>query len=125
LYQISSSVFLAAVLCPGPAAHAEETLQEIVVTSQKRAQSIQDVPVSVTALTSDALVGNRVQNVTDLNALAPNLQVRTSQGGGSLPIIIMRGELAVGGSPGISTASISAMPSHPSSTWRISSGSKC
>jgi iron complex outermembrane receptor protein len=91
---------LAAVLCPGPAAHAEETLQEIVVTAQKRAQRIQDVPVSVTALTADALVGNRVQNVTDLNALAPNLQVRTSQGGGSLPIIILRGEIAVGGSPG-------------------------
>lgn len=73
---------------------------DIVVTAQKREQRLQDVPVSITALTTDALRSNRIANVADLNAVAPNLTVRESGGGGGIPNITMRGALSIGVGPG-------------------------
>lgn len=75
-------------------------LDDIVVTAQKREQNMQDVPISVTALTGDALVANRIQNVADLSALAPNLSINTSLGGSQLPSITLRGVVSVGSNPG-------------------------
>ena len=56
-------------------------LQEIVVTAQKREQSMQDVPIAVTAFTQESLQANRIYNVNDLSGLAPGLTVRPSAGG--------------------------------------------
>lgn len=75
-------------------------LQEIIVTAQKREQSVQDVPIAVTALTEDALVANRVTNVTDLSGLAPGVTVRTSSGGSKLPSFTVRGAVSYGVVPG-------------------------
>jgi iron complex outermembrane receptor protein len=76
------------------------TLAEIVVTAQKREQSLQDVPVAVTALGHEALQTNRVTSVLDLNNLAPNLSVRTSAGGIGIPSFSMRGITSYGVVPG-------------------------
>src|SRR3954447_25590708 len=62
------------------AANTGSTIEEVVVTAQKRAQNLQEVPISVTALTTTELVANRVDNVRDLNGLAPNLTTRPSAG---------------------------------------------
>ena len=53
------------------------TLQDIVVTAQKREQNLQDVPVAVTAITADTLVNRNVTTVNDLTRLAPSLTVTT------------------------------------------------
>jgi len=63
----------------------------IIVTAQKREQNIQDVPVAVTALAGDALVANRVVNVTDLTGLAPGVMSRANAGALGSPNIAMRG----------------------------------
>ena len=65
-------------------------LSEIVVTAQRRAENIQDVPVAVTALDSNTLDNMRVKDVQNLSGLAPNLQI-SSQGIQSIPTISMRG----------------------------------
>jgi len=77
-----------------------DSVQEIIVTAQKRAQRLQDVPVAVTALTGDALAGNRVQNVSDLSGLAPNVQVRPAAGGTAIPAFSSRGLVSYGVVPG-------------------------
>jgi iron complex outermembrane receptor protein len=94
---------LATAACVATAAHAQaapdtqsSTVEEIVVTAQKREQSLQDVPISVTALTGQALVANRIQNVNDLNAVAPNLTVRPAAGGVALPSFSLRGVQSYG-----------------------------
>jgi iron complex outermembrane receptor protein len=46
-------------------------LQEIVVTAQKRTQSINDVGMSITALTGDQLLDRRVGDVADLEKSVP------------------------------------------------------
>jgi len=75
-------------------------LEEVVVTAQKRAQRLQEVPISVTALTATELVANRVDNVRDLNGLAPNLTTRPSAGGSFIANYTIRGLFATGSAPG-------------------------
>ena len=69
---------------------------DIVVTAQKREQSLQDVPVAVTALSSETLKANRIESVMDLGAQAPNLNVRATAGGIGVPTFTMRGSVTYG-----------------------------
>ncbi len=71
-------------------------LEEVIVTAQKREQSLQDVPVAVTALTQDALEVNKIINVNDLSGMAPGLTVRPAAGGTNLPAFNMRGITSYG-----------------------------
>jgi iron complex outermembrane receptor protein len=93
----------AAFAAPAFAQEAEEDvggLQEIIVTAQKREQSLQDVPIAVTAVTGEALSANRVTNVVDLSAIAPGVTVRPSLGGSSIPSFTIRGAVSYGVVPG-------------------------
>ena len=67
---------------PGVAASAApaDTVQEVVVTAQRREQSLLDVPVAVTALTSRALETKGVTNSAQLSSVVPNLQVNSAYG---------------------------------------------
>jgi len=65
-------------------------LQEIVVTAQKRSESLQTVPIAVTAIGSDALTQKGVTSLFDLPALVPNLNI-TSPEGNMDPEITLRG----------------------------------
>jgi len=71
-------------------------LEEIIVTAQKREQSLQDVPIAVTAVTEDSLKANRILNVNDLASVAPGLTVRPSPGGINTPFITIRGQQSQG-----------------------------
>lgn len=55
-------------------------LDEIVVTAQKRSQSIQDIGLSVTAVTGERLKEAGVRDVVEIAALAPNVQVNYGLG---------------------------------------------
>src|SRR5579862_5138261 len=72
-------------------ADQEGTLSEIVVTAQKREQDLQDVPISLTAVTQQSLEANRITSVIDLSSVVPNLAARPSAGGSQLPAFTMRG----------------------------------
>ena len=56
------------------AAASTSTIEELVVTAEKRAQSLQDVPVAVSAFTSERrdLIG--ITTVTDLTNFTPGLE---------------------------------------------------
>jgi iron complex outermembrane receptor protein len=60
-------------------ASAERVLEEVIVTSQKREQTLKDVPSSVTALSSDFLDKTASKNFQDLGKIAAGLEI----GGGS------------------------------------------
>ena len=55
---------------------AQPALEEVIVTAQKREQSLQDVPIAVTAVTGEALENNLVADIYDLQASVPSLQVQ-------------------------------------------------
>ena len=50
-------------------------LEEVIVTAQKRAENVQDVPISMQAYTADQLQDARVTELTDIARMAPNLNV--------------------------------------------------
>ena len=54
-------------------ASSDMVLEEIVVTAQKREQSIQDVPIAITAMDGNLLENNGANNLTDLHGIAPNV----------------------------------------------------
>jgi len=47
-------------------------IEEIIVTAQKREQSAQDVPISITAL-DEELLGSTIRNLSDITGYAPNV----------------------------------------------------
>ncbi len=67
-----------------------EGIQEIVVTAEKRSETLQSVPVSVTALTGAQLAQLKMDSPSDLVTQVPNLQVNGIVGEGS-PLFSLRG----------------------------------
>ncbi|MEM1103684.1 MAG: TonB-dependent receptor [Pseudomonadota bacterium] len=60
-------------------ASAQEIREELVITAQKREQALSDVPIAVSAYTADDLNEARVDDLTDLQLISPNLTVRAEQ----------------------------------------------
>lgn len=61
-------------------------LDEIIVTAQKTAQNIQDVPLSVSAISADRLEQSNVEDFEDISRIAPNTQIQTTHGFTSIAI---------------------------------------
>ncbi|MDB5427731.1 MAG: TonB-dependent receptor [Phenylobacterium sp.] len=63
---------------PSATAAASNTIEELVVTAEKRAQSLQDVPVAVSAFTSEKrdLIG--ITTITDMTNFTPGLEYNAS-----------------------------------------------
>jgi iron complex outermembrane receptor protein len=55
------------------AENSGDSLEEIVVTAQRRAERLQDVPAAITALSGDTLNQMRLQGNADLAAYVPSL----------------------------------------------------
>ncbi len=51
------------------------TLDEVIVTAQKREQSLQEVPMSVTAIGGEMIKQSDMQDMNDLSRYTPNLKV--------------------------------------------------
>ncbi|MCV6615518.1 MAG: TonB-dependent receptor [Cellvibrionaceae bacterium] len=51
------------------------TLEEVVVTAQKRAQGLQDVPISINAVAGEKLSQAGIEDLQDLSGSIPNLQI--------------------------------------------------
>lgn len=68
----------------------QPVVEEIVITAQRRSERLQDVPVSVAAVSGDALADQRVTQIDDLASKIPNLQL-TSTSGANTPIFALRG----------------------------------
>lgn len=58
------------------AAPASAQIDEVVVTSQRVEQNLQNVPIAVTALSADDLEAGGANNLEDLNQLVPSLNFR-------------------------------------------------
>lgn len=54
---------------------AEGLLEEILVTAQKREQSVQDVPIAITALSGEFIESRNILSVSDLEKFTPGLRI--------------------------------------------------
>ena len=93
-YLLLGTCCAAIVQAPAYAQQSEESiggLKEIVVTAQKQAQSQQDVPISVTAVTGESLAAAQVNNVADLSNSIPNVQINTFSNSPDSAVFTIRG----------------------------------
>lgn len=70
----TTSAFALAVAIGAPSAMAQ--VDEMIVTSQRVEQNLQDVPIAVTALSEDQLEASGAINLEDLNQIVPSLNFR-------------------------------------------------
>src|SRR4051812_39191128 len=82
LYLISTAIFAATAASPAwaqdapappPEGARPATDAEIIVTAQRRAQRLQDVPIAVSAFTNQALQERAVSEVAQLSNISPNV----------------------------------------------------
>ena len=67
-------------------AYAQPSLEEVVVTAQKREQNMQDVGISVTAMSGDNLRSLGITSSADIARFTPNLSIVSLAGEGNQPV---------------------------------------
>jgi len=92
---VSAAAVLMASVSPALA-----DVDEVVVTAQKRVQSIQDVPISITALSGDDLDKRGLIDLSDVAETVPNFEMPVSNTSRNVSIRI-RGIGSSGTNPGI------------------------
>lgn len=91
---IKKTALLASVACAAliaisyysaPAFAQELALEEIIVTARKREENLQDLPLTVTALTNDDIYERGVDNILDLSDYTPGFYTENVGGRDSNP----------------------------------------
>jgi iron complex outermembrane receptor protein len=85
-------------------------LEEIIVTSQKRAENLQDVPIAVSAMTGQTLDDRNITNISQISGFVPNLVFKNTaslSGASNASVVFIRGlgqtDFAVTTDPGVGT----------------------
>ena len=79
------------------------TVDDIIITAQKREQNLQDVPIVVTTLSQESLENAGVRDIKDLQILTPGMTVTSTQSEASTTVRI-RGVGTVGDNPGLESS---------------------
>ncbi|GAB3730297.1 TonB-dependent receptor [Silanimonas algicola] len=76
---------------PADANPEAKTLDAVTVTARKREETLQEVPIAVTAFTADALDRLGTRDIADLDAQVPNLTIYAARGSSSTLTTFIRG----------------------------------
>ncbi len=108
LTPVASAV--AAAICPAQSAVAQDSasrtnaLEEIVVTARKRAESAQDIPSAIQAISQDSLAAMGAKGMEDYSRFVPSINV-VSYGAGS-STVVFRGAITGSTFIGQATSSV-------------------
>lgn len=69
----------------------ELVLEEVIVTAQKKSESLQDAPISISAFNAQAMEAKGIHNLVDLRANVPNLQMTPHPNSATSVRVFMRG----------------------------------
>ena len=90
---------LPALLCPlygaaqAPERNEKAKIEEVVVVARRIEENIQDVPLAITALSSDQLRNQSITTIQDLSAAVPNLLISPAAADPSAIYIGIRGQV--------------------------------
>ena len=70
---------VSAVLCSSMSLAQNLVLEEITVTAQKRAESLQDVPISVATASGDKIENQGIDDLQELSFVIPNVTITQEQ----------------------------------------------
>ncbi len=76
---------------PAPAPAENEGIGDIVVTAQRRAERIQDVPIAISAFSAEQMEAQGVTNTLNLGQYIPNMVAQNNTGLGSANAYYLRG----------------------------------
>ncbi|MGO4220577.1 TonB-dependent receptor [Lysobacter sp. TAF61] len=89
---LAPAAFAQETTSAAPASEAQATtLGGVTVTARKREETLQEVPVAVTAFTADALDKLNIEDLSDLDAQVPNLTIYAARGSSSTVTAYIRG----------------------------------
>jgi iron complex outermembrane recepter protein len=93
------TVALAQTSASAAESDGDAALAEVVVTARKREESLQDVPIAVTAVTSDSIDERNINNLTDLAQFTPGFSYTTAFGRNNNERPAVRGQSTILGAP--------------------------
>ncbi|WP_336951277.1 TonB-dependent receptor [Sphingobium aromaticivastans] len=70
---------------------ANSAIRDIIVTARRTSESLQNVPVAVTGLDSEAIANLQIQNFGDMSKVVPNLDTQRQFGSANAPQFYLRG----------------------------------
>ncbi|MAT92565.1 MAG: TonB-dependent receptor [Halioglobus sp.] len=74
----------------GTAVAQGAVLEEVIVTASRRSESVQDIPLNITALSADMIERERLSDLVDIARRVPGMTV-LQQGGRAADVITVRG----------------------------------
>src|SRR6266436_1434477 len=102
----AATVFLSALVAPAArgqstdsfAAPASDSgkVAEIIVTAQRRTESLQNTPVAVTAISGDTLAAQHIDNVSNISAVTPSVGFQSTNNAQATANLEIRGIGTVG-----------------------------
>jgi len=105
----AAMVFLSTLVAPAawgqstgsPAAPASDSgkVPEIIVTAQRRSESLQNTPIAVTAITGDALAGQHIDDISNISAVTPSVNFQSTNNAQASANLEIRGIGTVGNNP--------------------------
>lgn len=102
---IASPAFAQDAAVPAAPQESEFTsANDIVVTATRRDETVQDVPIAITAVGTELLENAGVQDIRGLEQLAPSLQSSTGQSSATGTTLYLRGITTAGDNPGFEPA---------------------
>ena len=85
-------------------ADSDAAVETVIVTATKREESIQDVPIAVSAITGEDLAARGVQDIYGLAEVAPSIVVYSSNSTSNGGTLRIRGVGTTGNNPGLEAA---------------------
>ena len=86
------------------AAETDDTIETVIVTATKREESIQDVPIAVSAIAGEDLAARGVQDIYGLMEVVPSVVVYNSNSTSNGGTLRIRGVGTTGNNPGLEAA---------------------
>jgi len=113
IVKCSAGLLLTGVILPGvfvskatAGSNDDTTLQEVVVTAQRRSENIYNVPISVTAITADTLQKESINSIDDIARLAPGIAFFRGTYGSATISIRGIGDNSSSGGVGVGTTAV-------------------
>lgn len=94
-YRLHRLVAACALATGAAAVSAQPILEEVIVTAQKREQSLQDAPIAITAFGAEDIETRGIRDVQDIGLFVPNVQIAPSPGGSTGATIAIRGSTTI------------------------------
>lgn len=86
-----SNTYAQASISDEPASKEKRVLEEVLITSQRRTERLQDVPISVSALGESDLTRFGIADVESLRGVVPSLNITSSAGANGNQLLAIRG----------------------------------